>query len=103
MVRFVHPARQDITLAGILAALADPARLMIVKSLIRQNECMNCTEAGPCNMAKSTLSNHFRVLREAGLIHTTKQGVEHRNAVREADINARFPGLLKSILKHADE
>ena len=54
-------------------------------------------------MAKSTLSNHFRVLREAGLIHTTKQGVEHRNAVREADINARFPGLLKSILKHADE
>ena len=43
MVRFVHPARQDITLAGILAALADPARLMIVKSLIRQNECMNCT------------------------------------------------------------
>lgn len=103
MVQFVHPARQDITLAGVLAALADPARLMIVKSLIGQKDCMSCTAAGPCDMAKSTLSNHFRVLREAGLIHTNKQGVEHRNAVREADINARFPGLLKTILKHADE
>ncbi|EGP06896.1 transcriptional regulator, ArsR family [Bradyrhizobiaceae bacterium SG-6C] len=104
MVQFVHPAREDITLAGVLAALADPTRLMIVKGLIGQKDCMSCTAAAPCpDMAKSTLSNHFRVLREAGLIHTTKQGVEHRNAVREADINARFPGLLKSILKHADE
>lgn len=104
MVQFVHPARQNITLAGVLAALADPARLTIVKSLIGQKDCVSCTAAAPCStMAKSTLSNHFRVLREAGLIHTTKQGVEHRNAVREADINARFPGLLKSILKHAEE
>lgn len=103
MVQFVHPSKQDITLAGVLAALADPTRLQIVKSLIAEKNCMSCTQAAPCDMAKSTLSNHFRVLREAGLIHTTKQGVEHRNVVREADINARFPGLLKSILKHSDE
>ena len=99
MVQFVHPSRDDITLAGVLAALADPNRLRIVKSLLEQNDCMSCTEASPCRgMAKSTLSNHFRVLREAGLIRTSKQGVEHRNVVREADINARFPGLLKTIL-----
>jgi DNA-binding transcriptional ArsR family regulator len=104
MVQFVHPSTQDITLAGVLAALADPTRLKIVKGLIGQADCMSCTAAAPCpEMAKSTLSNHFRVLREAGLIHTTKQGVEHRNAVREADINARFPGLLKTILKHAGD
>ena len=104
MVQFVHPATQDITLAGILAALADPTRLKIVKGLVGQAGCMSCTAAAPCpDIAKSTLSNHFRVLREAGLIRTTKKGVEHQNAVREADINARFPGLLKSILKHADE
>ena len=84
MVRFVHPARQDITLAGILAALADPARLMIVKSLIRQNECMNCTEAGPCNMAKSTLSNHFRVLREAGFTAEQVQACVRIGAVVNA-------------------
>lgn len=104
MVQFVHPSTQDITLAGVLSALADPTRLKIVKGLIGRENCMSCTEAAPCpGMAKSTLSNHFRVLRETGLIRTTKQGVEHRNAVREADIDARFPGLLKSILKHAED
>ena len=99
MVQFVHPQREDITLAGVLAALADPMRLRIVKSLLQQNDCMSCTAAAPSrDMAKSTLSNHFRILREAGLIQTSKKGVEHRNVVREADINARFPKLLKTIL-----
>ena len=99
MVQFVHPQREDITLAGVLAALADPMRLRIIKSLLAENDCMSCTAAAPTpGMAKSTLSNHFRVLREAGLIQTSKKGVEHRNVVREADINARFPKLLKTIL-----
>ena len=99
MVQFVHPSREDITLAGVLAALADPMRLRIVKSLLNRDDCMSCREAAPCpDMAKSTLSNHFRILREAGLIETTKKGVEHRNVVREADINARFPRLLKMIV-----
>ena len=104
MVHLVHPATQDITLPGVLAALSDPMRLRIVKALLGQDERMSCTAAAPCpDMAKSTLSNHFRVLREAGLIRTAKKGVEHQNAVREADLNARFPGLLKAILKHAEE
>ena len=99
MVQFVHPPREDITLAGVLAALAEPMRLRIVKNLLERKDCMSCTEAAPCpDIAKSTLSNHFRVLREAGLIQTSKKGVEHRNVVREADINARFPKLLKTIL-----
>ena len=102
MAYFVQPSRQDITLEGVLTALADPNRLRIIKGLLDERSCMSCTEAAPCpDMAKSTLSNHFRVLREAGLIQTTKKGVEHQNSVREADINARFPGLLKTILKHA--
>ena len=99
MVQFVHPPRDEITLAGVLAALADPMRLRIVKSLVAKDKCMSCTEAAPCpDMAKSTLSNHFRILREAGLVRTSKQGVEHRNVLREEDINARFPKLLKTIL-----
>src|ERR1700761_7548316 len=103
MVQFVHPARDEITLAGVLAALADPKRLRIVRSLYAKDDCMSCTEATPCpDMAKSTLSNHFRILREAGLVRTIKQGVEHRNTVRKDDINDRFPGLLKTILKLSD-
>ncbi len=104
MVQFVHPAKQDITLEGVLSALADPNRLRIIKGLLVERGCLSCTEAAPCpDMAKSTLSNHFRVLREAGLIRTTKKGVEHQNTVRDADINARFPGLLKTILKNAGD
>ncbi len=103
MVQFVHPATEDITLEGLLGALADPMRLRIVRSLLKKNNCMSCSEAAPCpDMAKSTLSHHFRILREAGLVRTSKIGVENRNALRLDDINARFPGLLKQILKFAD-
>ena len=103
MVQFVHPATEDITLAGVLGALADPMRLRIVRSLLKKNNCMSCSEAAPCpDMAKSTLSHHFRILREAGIVRTSKVGVENRNIIRNDDINARFPGLLKQILKFAD-
>ncbi len=103
MVQFVHPAAEDITLAGVLGALADPMRLRIVSSLLKKNSCMSCSEAAPCpDMAKSTLSHHFRILREAGIIRTSKIGVENRNILRIDDINARFPGLLEQILKFAN-
>lgn len=99
MARFVHPSRDDITLEGVLAALADPMRLRILRAMVAQNSCMSCTEAAPCpEMAKSTLSNHFRILREAGLIQTEKKGVEHRNIIRFDDVESRFPGLLSTIL-----
>ncbi len=102
MVQFVHPATEDITLAGVLGALADPMRLRIVCNLLKKNNCMSCSEAAPCpDMAKSTLSHHFRILREAGIIRTSKVGVENRNTIRIDDINARFPDLLKHLLKFA--
>lgn len=103
MVQFVHPSKDDITLAGVLGALSDPMRLLILKRLLHNDGSMSCSDAIPCaDMAKSTLSNHFRILRDAGLIRTSKKGVENLNTVREADINARFPGLLKTILKLSD-
>jgi DNA-binding transcriptional ArsR family regulator len=103
MVQFVHPATKDITLAGVLSALADPMRLQIVKGLAaRTTACRAPRRRHALTMAKSTLSNHFRILREAGLIQTTKRGVEHRNVVREEDIDARFPGLLKLILSYPE-
>ena len=103
MAQFVHPSKDDITLSGVLAALADPMRVRIVQSLLEEDGCMSCCQAAPCpDMAKSTLSNHFRILREAGLIRTSKKGVENQNVVRLDAVNERFPGLLKTILKLAD-
>jgi DNA-binding transcriptional ArsR family regulator len=103
MVQFVHPATEDLTLTGVLGALSDPARLRIFKNMVERKGCMSCCEASPYEgMAKSTLSHHFRILREAGLIRTSKRGVENRNIVRTEDIDARFPGLLQAILKLAE-
>lgn len=101
MTRFVHPAKEDITLAGVLGALSDPMRLTILKKLlVRRDGFLSCSAAAPCaGMAKSTLSHHFRVLRDAGLIRTTKHGVENLNSVRWDDVSERFPGLLKVIMK----
>jgi DNA-binding transcriptional ArsR family regulator len=101
MTRFVHPAREEITLEGVLGALSDPMRLRILRKLLESRAGgLSCSSAAPCEeMAKSTLSHHFRILREAGLIRTTKQGVENLNSARWDDVNARFPGLLKAIMK----
>jgi len=101
MTRFVHPAAEDITLAGVLGALSDPMRLRILRKLLeRRDGTLSCSGAAPCaGMAKSTLSHHFRVLRDAGLIRTTKRGVENLNSVRWDEVEARFPGLLRAILK----
>ncbi len=101
MSRFVHPTKEDITLAGVLGALGDPMRLTILKKLLeRRHGHLSCSEAAPCTeMAKSTLSHHFRILRDAGLIRTAKQGVENLNSVRWDDLNERFPGLLAAIMK----
>ena len=101
MSGFVHPAAADITLAGVLGALGDPMRLTILKKLLESRDgSLSCSGAAPCaEMAKSTLSHHFRVLRDAGLIRTTKRGVENLNSVRWDEVNTRFPGLLKAIMK----
>jgi DNA-binding transcriptional ArsR family regulator len=101
MTRFVHPGPEDITLAGVLGALSDPMRLRILKKLLEKpHGALSCSAAAPCvEMPKSTLSHHFRVLRDAGLIRTTKQGVENLNCVRWDEVNARFPGLLKAIMR----
>jgi DNA-binding transcriptional ArsR family regulator len=43
---------------------------------------------------KSTLTHHFRILREAGITRQRQYGLERRSEVRIADLDARFPGLL---------
>jgi DNA-binding transcriptional ArsR family regulator len=95
---FQHPSASTITVDGILHALSDPTRRGIMIKLL---SCagMSCSKA--CDdLSPSTISFHHRVLREAGLIRSEKRGVEVINTVRKADINARFPGLLATILKY---
>jgi DNA-binding transcriptional ArsR family regulator len=94
-----HPAREDLDLAGVLHALSDPVRLEIVAGLAGGEE----RACGSFDVAvtKSTCTHHFRVLREAGLIRQRQQGTMRLNSLRRDDLEARFPGLLGTILKAA--
>lgn len=100
---FVHPAIEDVTLESVLYALADPTRLEIVKKLSGRGCALNCSEAVPVDLPKSTRSHHFQVLREAGLIKSERRGTEVVNGLRCAEIEKRFPGVISSILKASEK
>ena len=96
-----HPAMNDVTVEGILHALSDPVRATIFAYLAGSDDAPNCSNStSVCErmIPRSTLSQHFRALREAGLIRGERRGVEMHNTTRCAEIEARFPGLLVAII-----
>ena len=95
-----HPAISDVTLEMVLYVLGDRNRLQIVRNLHQAKAPLNCNEAtdGISDMPQSTCSYNFRLLREAGLVRTEKSGREAKNALRKADIDSAFPGLLDTVL-----
>src|SRR4051795_5379542 len=91
-----HPPAEALELAAVLHALSDPIRLRIVGSLPEHRACNCGTFAVP--VAKSTLSHHLRVLREAGITLTEPSGTQRVVSLRAGDLDARFPGLLPAVL-----
>ena len=91
-----HPRVDEITLPDVLHALSDPVRLQILGELAdRQEQSCSAVEA---SVSKSTLSHHFKVLREAGITHTRVNGTHRYVSLRGDELEARFPGLLRSVL-----
>jgi DNA-binding transcriptional ArsR family regulator len=80
----------------VLHALADPVRLELVRQLYTAEEAIACG-AFDAPVAKSTLSHHFRILREAGVIATEPEGGRSMNRVRRQELDDAFPGLLRAI------
>jgi DNA-binding transcriptional ArsR family regulator len=92
-----HPERSELELPAVLHALSDPHRLEIVRRLDDD------TEPRPCgtfdfDISKSTMTHHFRTLREAGVIRQERQGTTKMTELRREDLDARFPGLLDAVL-----
>lgn len=97
-----HPATEDIELAQVMHALAEPARLEIVARLAASDR-VNCTAVGSgIELHKSTMSHHYRVLREAGVTLTELDGRERVVRLRREDLATRFPGLLDAVLRALD-
>src|SRR4051794_32371211 len=96
-----HPAIEDVTVEAILHALADPARVAIYAGIAASAcpmTCANFASVSEKTIPKSTLSQHFKILREGGLIRSERRGIEMLNTSRCAEIEGRFPGLLKAIV-----
>jgi len=97
----IHPSADDVTVEGILHALSDPVRVHIFTEIAHGKGTHTCSaflEVSDRTIPKSTLSQHFKALREAGLITSERRGVEVHNASRCEEINAKFPGLLPAIM-----
>lgn len=98
MRKLKHPTIDQIELTDIMYALADPTRLEVVTLLANAGKQMTCGEF-TLNRSKSTMSHHFKILRSAGLVETVIEGTEHMNSLRLEEIENKFPGVLKSVLK----
>jgi DNA-binding transcriptional ArsR family regulator len=97
----IHPSIENVTVEGILHALSDPVRVAIFSHIAGSDCSQNCSaflEVSEKTIPKSTLSQHFKALREAGLIRSERQGVEMQNTSRCAEMQKRFPGLILAII-----
>ena len=92
-----HPDRGEIELPAVLHALSDPQRLEIVRTLADSDEPRLCGSI-ELGVAKSTMTHHYRVLRESGVIRQERRGTRKLTELRREDLDARFPGLLDAVL-----
>jgi DNA-binding transcriptional ArsR family regulator len=92
-------AEEDAALVDVLRAVADPIRLRIVQTLADGRPHGKCGTHSDFGVHKSTMTHHFRILREAGLTRTTVTGRTHTIELRRDELDARFPGLIEALTK----
>ncbi|WAL65900.1 metalloregulator ArsR/SmtB family transcription factor [Amycolatopsis cynarae] len=93
-----QPSAADLSLVDVLGALADPTRLALVARLANLGSQKCADINNDAEVHKSTMSHHYRVLRQAGLTTTTIRGRERWIDLRRADLDERFPGVIDSVL-----
>ena len=101
MKAVTHPHVQDLDLAKVFQALSDPVRLRLVRMLAAEKDL-------PCGALclgrpKSSMSHHFKIMIDAGLLRVDVVGNVHINNLRLKDLESRFPGLMTAILRVDDK
>ena len=93
-----HPTVDEMEIGALFAALADPHRLQVVADLLDQEDGVERTcSSFNLPVTKSTLTHHFRVLRESGLVRQVDRGNSRKVTLRRAELQEKFPGLLDVI------
>lgn len=89
------PSADEMELGTVLSAVADPLRRQVVRELSAAPDDTErtCASFG-LGVGKSTLTHHFRVLRESGLVRQVNRGNSRKVRLRRDELDARFPGLL---------
>lgn len=91
-----EPATSELSLTAVMQALADPVRREIAARLAHGPEA--CRAIGQAiDLHKSTMSHHYKVLREAGVTRTVIEGRERYVCLRRDDLDQRFPGLIDAV------
>jgi DNA-binding transcriptional ArsR family regulator len=93
-----QPAREQIRIEQVLAALGDPVRLLFVRELAKAPAVGVACGTIPLPVTKSTRTHHLRILREAGVISMRAEGTRRMACLRRDDLDALYPGLLDGIL-----
>ncbi len=99
VTKLTHETLEPVDVLTVLQALSDPVRLEIVRQLAAledTNGCM-CRDL-ELPVTKSTGSHHLKTLRLAGITAEREEGVYKFIRLRRTELNARFPGLLESVL-----
>jgi DNA-binding transcriptional ArsR family regulator len=96
----LEPAAEELHLASVMHALADPSRLRMVAALDGRPElsCSALAEQAGTGLAKSTTTHHLAVLRDAGLVTTRQEGQRKLATLRRTELDSRFPGLLDAVI-----
>jgi DNA-binding transcriptional ArsR family regulator len=93
-----HTAPADVDLPQLMHAFSDPQRLRIVEVLDRLGETPCACIYPHIGLSRSNASHHFRVLREAGVVHSRTAGRDQFVRLRDAELAEHFPGLLEALL-----
>ena len=93
-----HPETEQILLENVLFALGNPLRLSIIRRLADGSE-LSCNALRPEDVVKSTMTHHWRVLRDSGVIWQRPQGRENMISLRRDDLDTRFRGLMAILLQ----
>ena len=64
----LRPEQRDHSLAGFAKGLAHPVRVRLLRCLAENDECIGGELVASLGLAQSTVSEHLRILREAGLV-----------------------------------
>jgi ArsR family transcriptional regulator len=83
----------DDTLAALAKATAHPARIRILRFLAEQHACITGDIVTELDLAQSTVSEHLRILREAGLVQGEIEGPRTRYCLNPNGLTALSLGL----------